>query len=186
LRLRRLKAFAAAVPNGGRFLILMSKQQAPLSFAQTSFRPLHAFRFVNAAGGGRWARYHWEPEAGVAMHPLEELAKQPGEYLYEEIERRLSLAPVAFRLELEMAQEGDPIDDPSALWPEGRERVVVGRLEVHRPIAKSELGNRGAARRLHGVARGAHRRVAAGSARQRVARGQQQELETQHGKVGGR
>jgi catalase len=111
-----------------------------VSFAQISYRPLHAFRFVNAAGVGRWARYHWEPEAGVATQPLEDLAKQPNEYLYDEFDKRLHLNPVAFRLELELAQEGDPVDDPSALWPPGRERVVVGRLEITRPIHREELG----------------------------------------------
>ncbi len=139
--LAKLKAYAAANPNGGRFLLLMSKQLAPVSFAQMSYRPLHAFRFVNADGVGRWARYHWEPEAGIVTQPLEELAKQPNDYLYLEVERRLSLRPVVFRMELELAREGDPVDDPSAIWPNGRERVVVGRLEVVRPIAAAELGD---------------------------------------------
>ncbi len=138
--LAKLKAYAVAHPNGGRFLLLMSKQPAVVSFAQISYRPLHTFRFVNAAGVGRWARYHWEPEAGIATQSLEELAKQPNTYLYEEFERRMHLKPVLFRLELELAQEGDPVDDPSALWPEGRERVVVGRLELSRPIPQEDLG----------------------------------------------
>jgi catalase len=137
----KLKAFAAAHPNGGRFLLLMQRQPAVVSFAQTSYRPLHTFRFVNAAGVGRWARYHWEPEAGVASQPVEELAKQPGDYLYDEFELRLHRGPVVFRLELELAQEGDPVDDPSATWPPGRERVVVGRLEILRPITEAEIGD---------------------------------------------
>jgi catalase len=137
----KLKAFAAAHPNGGRFLLLMQHQQAVVSFAQISYRPLHTFRFVNASGVGRWARYHWEPEAGIATQPLEELAKQPHDYLYEEFERRLHLGPVVFRLELELAQEGDPVDDPSAIWPHGRERVVVGRLELVRSITEAEIGD---------------------------------------------
>jgi len=137
----KLKAFAAAHPNGGRFLLLVQHQPAVVSFAQVSYRPLHTFRFVNAAGVGRWARYHWEPEAGVATQPVEELAKQPLNYLYEEFERRLLVGPVAFRLELELAQEGDPVDDPSALWPGGRERVVVGRLELLRRTDEGELGD---------------------------------------------
>ena len=70
----KLKAFAAAYPNGGRFLLLVQNQPAVVSFAQVSYRPLHTFRFVNGAGVGRWARYHWEPEAGVAGQPPEELA----------------------------------------------------------------------------------------------------------------
>lgn len=139
--LNKLKAFAAAHPNGGRFLLLMQKQQAVVSFAQISYRPLHAYRFVNAAGAARWARYHWEPEAGIATQPLEELAKQPREHLYEELEARLSKGPVVFRLELQLAEEGDPLDDPSAIWPQDRERVVVGRLELVRPITDTEIGD---------------------------------------------
>src|SRR5262249_52455824 len=49
----------------------------------------------------------------------------------------------AFRLELELAQEGDPVDDPSAMWPAGRERVVVGRLELFRRVTEAEIGDPG-------------------------------------------
>jgi hypothetical protein len=119
----------------------LQSQPAVVSFAQASYRPFHTYYFVNAAGMGRWARYHWEPEAGVAGQPVEELAKQPHDYLYEEFERRLLAGPVAFRLKLELAQDGDPVDDPSAIWPDGRERVVVGRLELIRPITEREIGD---------------------------------------------
>jgi catalase len=139
--LAKLKAFAAGHPNAARVFQLLLSQPALVSFAQVSYRPLHAFYFENAAGDGHWARYNWEPEAGVAGQPIEELAKQPHDYLYEEFEGRLSSGPVAFRLELELAQEGDPVDDPSAMWPEGRERVVVGRLELNRRITEAEIGD---------------------------------------------
>jgi catalase len=82
---------------------LLQSQPALVSFAQVSYRPLHAYYFMNAAGAGRWARYHWEPEAGVAGQPLEDLARQPYDYLYEELEERLRTGPVAFRLELQLA-----------------------------------------------------------------------------------
>lgn len=141
LDLAKLKAFVAAHPNGARVIQLLRSQQAPVSLAQVSYRPLHTFYFVNADGDGRWARYHWEPEAGIAGQPPEELAKQPHDFLYEELEGRLQAGPVAFRLELELAQDGDPVDDPSAMWPEGRERVVVGRLEVFRPTTEAEIGD---------------------------------------------
>lgn len=139
--LDKLKAFMASHPNGAKVLLMLKSQPALVSFAQVSYRPLHAYFFVNADGDGRWARYHWEPEAGVAGQPLEELAKQPHDYLYDEFERRLRAAPVAFRLELELARDGDPLDDPSAMWPNDRERVVVGRLELVRPITLAEISD---------------------------------------------
>jgi catalase len=137
----KLKAFAVAHPNAGRALQLLLTQPAPESFAQVSYRPLHTFYFVNAAGEGRWARYHWEPEAGIAGQPIEQLAQQPHNYLFDELEGRLNTGAVEFRLELELAQEGDPVDDPSVMWPEPRERVVVGRLELVRPITEKEIGD---------------------------------------------
>jgi catalase len=137
----KLKAFAASHPNAAKVFQLLLSQPALVSFAEVSYNPLHAFYFENAAGEGRWARYHWEAEAGVAGQPIEELAKKPHDYLYEEFEGRLSSGPVGFRLELELAQEGDPVDDPSAMWPEGRERVVVGRMELTRRITEAEIGD---------------------------------------------
>lgn len=139
--LAKLQAFMATHPNGAKVLSILKSQPALVSFARVSYRPLHTYFFVNADGDGRWARYHWEPEAGVAGQPLEELAKQPHDYLYEELERRLYAAPVAFRLELELAHDGDPVGDPSAMWPNDRERVVVGRLELVRPITLAEIGD---------------------------------------------
>ena len=139
--LAKIKAFVAAHPNGAKVVQMLLHQPAPASFAQVSYRALHTFYFVNAAGVGRWARYHWEPEAGVSTQPPEQLAQQPHDYLYEELEARLSKGPIAFRLELQLAQDGDPVDDPSAMWPEDRERVVVGRIELTRRTTEAEIGD---------------------------------------------
>jgi len=114
---------------------------APVSFAQTAFHALHAFRFVNAADEGQYARYHWEPEAGVAGQPLEELQKQPTSYLFEELEARLRKAPVVFNLVLQLAKDGDPTNDPTALWPDDRPRVTIGRLEIIRTTTVEEIGD---------------------------------------------
>jgi catalase len=137
----KVQAFFASHLNAARVFQAAQSHPAVVSFAQASYRPFHTYYFVNAAGTGRWARYHWEPEAGVAGQPVEELAKQPHDYLYEEFERRLQRGSVAFRLELELAQDRDPVDDPSAMWPDGRERVVVGRLELVRRITEAEIGD---------------------------------------------
>ena len=139
--LSMLMAFAAAHPNAARVLQLLSSQPGLVSFAQVSYRALHSYYFVNAAGAGRWARYHWEPEAGMAGQPVDELEKQPHDYLYDEFEQRLRARTVAFRLELQIARDEDPVDDPSAMWPDDRERVVVGRLELFRRTTETDLGD---------------------------------------------
>ncbi len=37
---------------------------------------------------------------------------------------------MGFTLRLQLAGDDDPIDDPTAAWPEDRETVEAGRLEV--------------------------------------------------------
>jgi catalase len=113
----------------------------PLSFAQTVFHAIHAFKFVNAADEAQYARYHWEPEAGVAGQTIEELQKQPPSYLFEELEERLRKAPVVFNLVLQLAEEGDPTDDPTAPWPDDRPLVTIGRLEIIRTTTVEEIGD---------------------------------------------
>jgi len=53
--LAKVQAFLADHPAAGRVVQLLQVRPAPVSFAQVSYRPLHAFRFVNAAGEGCWA-----------------------------------------------------------------------------------------------------------------------------------
>jgi catalase len=139
--LAKVQAFLASHPAAERVIQLLQVRPAPVSFAQVSYRPLHTFRFVNAAGEGCWARYHWEPEAGVASQSAAEMTQQPDDFLFAELEGRLQQGAVAFRLDLQLAQEGDPVDDPSALWPDDRQRVSVGRLVLTRPITLAEIGD---------------------------------------------
>jgi catalase len=39
-----------------------------------------------------------------------------------------------------IAEDGDPIDDPTVAWPEDRERVEAGRLELTGPETEREQG----------------------------------------------
>ena len=74
---KRVMQLLAARPWIAKAFQLAKPVPAPVSFAQTAFHALHAFRFVNAADEATYARYHWEPETGVAGQTVEELQKQP-------------------------------------------------------------------------------------------------------------
>lgn len=103
---------------------------AVASYAQTRYNALHAFRWVNAEGEGTWVRYWIEPEAGEATVPDDDAAEGDPDYLLRELEQRLAAGPAGFLLHLQVAEEGDPLDDPTAPWPEERRDVVAGRVEV--------------------------------------------------------
>jgi catalase len=95
----------------------------PASYAQLEYHALHTYKFVAADGTVTAARYHFVPVDGEASISDEEAAKRGEHYLRDELESRL-------HLDLELAAEGDPLDDPTAQWPEDRERVRVGDLSI--------------------------------------------------------
>lgn len=138
---KKVTQLMAARPWIAKAFQLAKTVPAPVSFAQTVFHAIHAFRFVNSEDEAQYARYHWEPEAGVAGQTIEELQKRPPSYLFEELEERLRKAPVVFNLVLQLAKEGDPTDDPTAQWPDDRPRVTIGRLEIIRTTTVEEIGD---------------------------------------------
>jgi catalase len=102
----------------------------PASYALLKYNAIHTFKFVAPDGTVRPARYHFIPATGEASITDEEAAARGEHYLRDELEERLASGPAVFHVDLELAAEGDPIDDPTAIWPEDREHVRVGELEI--------------------------------------------------------
>jgi catalase len=136
-----LQHFVASNPNTAAVLKLRRESPGPVSFAHTAFHAVHAFRFLTSDDRATIARIHFQPVAGVQGRPVEELSEADTELLFQELSERLGGAPVAFDMELELAEPGDPINDATALWPEGRSRVSIGRLTVVAPITEAEIGD---------------------------------------------
>ena len=108
------------------------------SFATTRYDGVHAF-FLVAADGRRTAfRYRLAPELGEQTLTKEEAKARDRHFLLPELEERLANGSVHFRLELQLADPGDPTDDPSKRWPDDREVVVAGRVTVTGRAADSE------------------------------------------------
>jgi catalase len=122
--------FLAGHPAGRAFVERLTKKPVPVSYAQAIYHAEHAFRFTAADGASRFGRYRFVPVAGEAQLAPDEAGKRSPSFLRDELEGRLRTGPVAFRLLLQLAEEGDPTDDVTALWPEGRSLVELGRLEI--------------------------------------------------------
>jgi catalase len=122
--------FLSGHPAARAFVERLMKRPVPASYAQTIYHAEHAFRFTTAAGTSRFGRYRFVPQAGEAFLSPDDAGKRSPSFLREELEGRLRTGPVAFRLLLQLAEAGDPTDDVTALWPEGRPVVELGRLEV--------------------------------------------------------
>lgn len=135
----KLGAYLAAHPEAGVALQKGLPKLAPTtSFATSDYRALHAFCLVDADGGAHWGRYTWEPEAGTEYLTDEQREAAARDYLQEEIRERLSEGIARFTLEFTLANEGDPLDDPTTEWEGEHEVVELGELEVLRVVEDAE------------------------------------------------
>lgn len=109
----------------------------PVSFATQGYFGVTAMRFIDQNGAGRYGRYRIEPEAKVET--LDEAAvSQLGEnFLFDEINQRIGLAAVKFRLMVQLAEAGDVVDDATMHWPETRKVLELGRLSLTAPVSAS-------------------------------------------------
>jgi catalase len=129
--LERLGEFLGAHPEAGPAVQEQLASRPPVSYATTAYNSLHAFELIAPDGTERWVRWHWRPDAGEAVVEDDDAAAGlTRDYLQEEIGSRLEEGPVGFVLQAAVAQEGDPLDDPTQAWPDERETIEMGRLEV--------------------------------------------------------
>ena len=130
-RLWRLPAFLATHREALPGLREATRSlRPPTSYASCAYYAIHAFRWVDSDGRDRFVRYTWRPASEEARLSPREARTRGADYLQHDLAARLERAPIAFTLELQLAAEGDPVDDPVAVWPADRETVVAGTLEI--------------------------------------------------------
>jgi catalase len=130
--MEKLGAWLGQHPEAGPAIQAALAAGPPASYAQVAYNGIHSFRWVDSGGKGTFVRFRWEPEAGESTLDGEQARERGRHYLREDLAERLGRAPVVFRLVVTIAADTDAIDDPTVAWPEDRERVEVGRLELDR------------------------------------------------------
>ena len=134
--------FLARHPDALRVLPVAGPSlRPPESYASVPYHGIHAFRWIDAAGGERYVRYKLVPEApGRYLNPLQ-ARRQARDYLRQEIRQRVARGPVRFGLEVQIAAAGDQVDDPSRAWPKTRPRTRVGAFEITGLDTERERGD---------------------------------------------
>ena len=126
----RLKAFNEAHPETLRQAAYLAKAPVPASYGSVNYWSTNAFVATNAKGEKTTLRWQFEPVAGTLGLSDEQLKTMPDDFLADELRRRVAAAPVVFDLKFQIAEAGDPVDDPTQVWPESRRLVPVGQLFV--------------------------------------------------------
>lgn len=115
---------------------------APVSFATEAYYGINAFRFINAQGVARYVRYRILPIAGQQYLADSQAAKQPINYLFDELQARFRGGSAQFRLVAQVAAEGDNVTNGTVSWPADRELVELGTLNLTQSIEDSAARER--------------------------------------------
>ena len=125
-----LDKFLSTRPIAKTFL--KTPKPPPVSYATLPFFGVNSFKFTHARSGGTLGRYQIRPSAGEQYLLAEQLSKVDADYLLHEIAKRVHRGPVEFKLSIQVAGEGDKIDDPSITWPDTLEACRIGHGSHHR------------------------------------------------------
>jgi catalase len=102
----------------------------PRSYATRRYFAIHAYKWVGSDGSEQFVRYTWIPQAGEESISGGEAKNLGSEYLQEEMLRRLEAGPARFDLQVQIAEPGDRTEDPREHWPDEREQVIAGTMEL--------------------------------------------------------
>jgi catalase len=102
----------------------------PTSFARESFFAVSAFKFTNADGASRHGRCRILPVAGNDYLDDAGAAAQSPNFLFDEIKQRVAKQPVGFRIAVQLAADGDIVDDATVRWPEDRPLLAFGEISL--------------------------------------------------------
>ena len=131
--------FQAAHPETVRAMALIKADPPTSGFADSTYRGLNAFYFVNGSGTRtpvRWSVVPLHPAAPGAP------ASSGPNYLFDTLVRQIRSGPVQWRLVLTLGAPSDPVNDATVPWPRDRRVIDAGTLTLN-SIATDAPGNAG-------------------------------------------
>ena len=130
-----IEQFLGAHPAALAFV--QTPKPFPSSLARQSYFAVTAFAFTNADGVTRNGRYRIVPVDGNDYLTDEQVAAIGANYHFDELAERVAKGPVKFKILVQVAEPGDTADDATVHWPESRELVEFGGLELTEVIPDS-------------------------------------------------
>ena len=125
----KMAAYLANNPETARALGIIRSHAPSSGFDNSTFYGLNVFRFIGADGAStpvRWALVPVQPHEGVSAGG----ASHDKNFLFDALIASVRQHPVQWHLIIIVGQPGDPTNDATIPWPEGREQVDVGTVTL--------------------------------------------------------
>jgi catalase len=126
----KMAAFAASHPATMRALGIIQSHAPSSGFDNTAFNSLNAFLFIDAAGKSIPVRWTLAPLQPFAAASAAATAQADKSYMFDELIASIQRHPLQWHLLVTIGQPGDPTNDATVAWPDGREQVDLGTLTL--------------------------------------------------------
>lgn len=135
-----MEKFLGAHPAARAFV--QTPKPSPVSFAREAFFAVSAYRFINRDGAATYGRYRILPVAGIQHLDAAAAKSRDADYLFGELRERIAREPVQFDIQVQIADAGDIVDDPTRHWPDSRKLAPFGRIALTGIVPDSEAQQR--------------------------------------------
>jgi len=136
----RIKAWNAANPEAKPQIDYLAKAPVPASYASVNYWGVQAYKFRASNGRVEYVRYTFEPVKGLESLSEDEQKAKGANFLFDELRQRVAKGPVDFNMVVQIAEDGDVLDNSTVAWPDTRKKVVVGKLSVEK-VAADDKGD---------------------------------------------
>jgi catalase len=130
-----LEAFLGTHPKALAFV--QTPKPAPSSFARESYFGITAMQFTNKDGVSRFGRYRIVPVAGNDHLDDAAAAAKSANFLFDELAERVAKGPIKFKILVQLANDGDVVDDATIHWPEDRTLLELGTIALTASVPDS-------------------------------------------------
>jgi len=125
----KVPAFFAAHPEAVPFLTWVKTAKPSASYATETYNSVNAFYLVSASGQKQAVRWSVTPLARDAAGAT---VPEGADFLEKDLVQRLAEGPLRWQLNITLANPGDPVNDASKTWPDGRKVINAGTLVLEK------------------------------------------------------
>jgi catalase len=125
-----IKAFKASHPDSLPQVEFLAHHNPPISWANSSYFGIHAFKFVNSENKTTLVKWRFVPQDGEKRMSDGEIKSSTPNFLEHKLIKRIKHGPVRWDMVLTIGAPGDPESNPTLYWPTGRKEVKIGTLTI--------------------------------------------------------